>query len=182
MGPDLYVDAEKTGGVARFMNHSCAPNCQAQMWTDDAGEGAIRIGMFTQKPVEVGEELTFLYNYWSRETIRCLCGAPCCKGTVNQAGRNHVASGHEYTDEFEFPMFSDDDGTRGDPRETVNKLPKRPLQVSEKEAARKKRRLSGKVSSEDGSLSDEVCNGLCHGLWYTIASTAPDDASSMLGL
>ncbi len=31
-GFDLWVNPTKTSGLAKFMNHSCNPNCVSQMW------------------------------------------------------------------------------------------------------------------------------------------------------
>jgi SET domain-containing protein len=69
------------GGVgwnpARFLNHSCAPNCDAEYI-----EGQIWI--VARREISPGEELTFNYGYnW--EDYRehpCRCGAPACVGYI----------------------------------------------------------------------------------------------------
>lgn len=43
---DLYVDAEPAGNQARFINHSCKPNCETRKITVD---GNTRIGIFTNQ-------------------------------------------------------------------------------------------------------------------------------------
>jgi SET domain len=63
---------------ARFINHSCDPNCVTQKW-HVLGESCI--GLFTLRDVKAGEELTFDYNF---ETVggqqkECLCGAKSCR-------------------------------------------------------------------------------------------------------
>jgi [histone H3]-lysine4 N-trimethyltransferase ASH1L len=33
LGGGLMLDAKRMGSVARFANHSCAPNCDLQKWS-----------------------------------------------------------------------------------------------------------------------------------------------------
>lgn len=40
---NLIIDAERKGNLARFMNHSCEPNCESQKWTVN---GNTRVGLF----------------------------------------------------------------------------------------------------------------------------------------
>lgn len=40
---DIIIDAGPKANDARFMNHSCQPNCETQKWTVN---GAVRIGLF----------------------------------------------------------------------------------------------------------------------------------------
>ena len=75
------IDAGPKGNVARFMNHSCAPNCITQKWTVN---GDIRVGLFAVEDIKPGEELTFNYQF---ETVgdvqkKCLCGAASCTGNL----------------------------------------------------------------------------------------------------
>ena len=61
---------------ARLINHSCEPNCEANLDESD------RVWIFSVKPIARGEELTFNYGY-SLEDFRsypCRCGAPSCVG------------------------------------------------------------------------------------------------------
>lgn len=46
---DLYVDAEPAGNLARFINHSCNPNCVTRKVLVD---GNTRIGIFTNEPIK----------------------------------------------------------------------------------------------------------------------------------
>ncbi|KAL0116161.1 hypothetical protein PUN28_011190 [Cardiocondyla obscurior] len=75
------IDAEPKGNLSRFMNHSCAPNCETQKWTVN---GDTRIGLFALRDIDSGEELTFNYNLASDGETRkaCLCGASNCSGFI----------------------------------------------------------------------------------------------------
>lgn len=53
----LYIDAEKKGNMARFMNHSCNPNCQPRKVLV---KGVIRIGLFAICDIE---KVTFVFCF-----------------------------------------------------------------------------------------------------------------------
>ena len=56
---DLYVDAEPAGNVARFINHSCKPNCKSRKVAVD---GNTRIGIFALEDIKaVSFEFFFFY-------------------------------------------------------------------------------------------------------------------------
>ncbi|KAM9905178.1 hypothetical protein OXX69_007286 [Metschnikowia pulcherrima] len=81
---NTVIDATKKGGIARFINHCCNPSCTAKIIKVD---GKKRIVIYALKDIEANEELTYDYKF-ERETndeerIRCLCGAPGCKGYLN---------------------------------------------------------------------------------------------------
>lgn len=54
-----FIDATKKGGIGRFANHSCNPNCYVAKWT--VGK-RIRMGIFASRKIVKDEELTFNYN------------------------------------------------------------------------------------------------------------------------
>lgn len=58
----LVIDARYKGNVSRLINSSCAPNCEAQKWTDMA-TGEPRIGIFALQNIELGQELTYDYKF-----------------------------------------------------------------------------------------------------------------------
>ncbi len=74
-----YIDAAHDGNEARFINHSCSPNCQAVL---DHGH----IFIEAIRNIQPGVELTYDYNYdlpWKeRWRYPCHCGAPECRGTI----------------------------------------------------------------------------------------------------
>ena len=77
----LDDDFDLDGGVgwnpARWINHSCSPNCEAQLVDGHIWIVAIR-------PIHSGEEITFNYSY-DLEEYRdhpCRCGAADCVGFI----------------------------------------------------------------------------------------------------
>ena len=73
------IDPTKNGNMARFINHSCDPNCETRKWHV---KGELCIGIFTKKDIKEDEELTFNYDFDLNKTRyqRCLCGAKNCRG------------------------------------------------------------------------------------------------------
>uniref|UniRef100_A0A4W3IK43 ASH1 like histone lysine methyltransferase n=1 Tax=Callorhinchus milii TaxID=7868 RepID=A0A4W3IK43_CALMI len=56
----MVIDSYRMGNEARFINHSCHPNCEMQKWSVN---GVYRIGLFALKDVSAGTELTYDYNF-----------------------------------------------------------------------------------------------------------------------
>ena len=60
------IDAFEFGNMSRFMNHSCDPNCAIwAVFIDCLDPNLPRLGIFTKRRLEAGEELTFDYNVGS---------------------------------------------------------------------------------------------------------------------
>ena len=82
-GGEVIVDAAVGGNAARFINHSCAPNCDAVV--EDG-----RIWITTIRDVAPGEELAYDYAFVLEERhtpaakrrYPCRCGAAGCRGTM----------------------------------------------------------------------------------------------------
>jgi SET domain-containing protein len=53
------IGARRIGGMARFTNHSCSPNCTVERW-GMAGETCC--GLFACRPISSGEEITINYG------------------------------------------------------------------------------------------------------------------------
>ncbi|KAK3892537.1 hypothetical protein Pcinc_003613 [Petrolisthes cinctipes] len=89
---DIMIDAGPKGNLARFMNHSCQPNCETQKWTVG---GDTRVGLFASKDIPAGCELTFNYNLQcvGTEKKRCCCGAPNCSGFIGVKVQKSEVSG-----------------------------------------------------------------------------------------
>ncbi|CZT51503.1 related to regulatory protein SET1 [Rhynchosporium secalis] len=81
---NTVVDATKKGGIARFINHSCMPNCTAKIITVDKSK---RIVIYALRDIDENEELTYDYKFereiGSTDRIPCLCGTTACKGFLN---------------------------------------------------------------------------------------------------
>lgn len=80
---DVVVDAGVGGSLARWINHSCDPNCDAVVVDK-------RIWIDSVRDIAVGEELTYDYGFVLdephtpelRRRYPCICGAPTCRGTI----------------------------------------------------------------------------------------------------
>lgn len=81
---DVVIDATRGGSAARFINHSCDPNCESVIVDD-------RVFIEALRPIRRGEEL--VYDYWYvvdasytladlRRIYPCRCKAETCRGTL----------------------------------------------------------------------------------------------------
>lgn len=78
------IDAGVRGNVARWINHSCAPNCET-MEEDDG-----RVYIYAKRKITEGEELTYDYKLSidgkltrrERAYFDCRCGRKKCRGTM----------------------------------------------------------------------------------------------------
>lgn len=100
---DTVIDATKKGGIARFINHCCTPNCTAKVIKVDNSK---RIVIYALRDIARGkspslcskltasilifladEELTYDYKFEREpnpdDRIPCLCGSVGCKGFLN---------------------------------------------------------------------------------------------------
>ncbi|TRY85457.1 hypothetical protein DNTS_008575 [Danionella cerebrum] len=78
---DTIIDATKCGNFARFINHSCNPNCYAKVITVESQK---KIVIYSRQPINVNEEITYDYKFPIEDVkIPCLCGAENCRGTLN---------------------------------------------------------------------------------------------------
>uniref|UniRef100_A0AAY4DNU6 Histone-lysine N-methyltransferase ASH1L-like n=1 Tax=Denticeps clupeoides TaxID=299321 RepID=A0AAY4DNU6_9TELE len=78
----MVIDSYRMGNEARFINHSCEPNCEMQKWSVN---GVYRIGLFALKDMNSGTELTYDYNFHSFNTEEqqvCKCGSESCRGII----------------------------------------------------------------------------------------------------
>lgn len=77
------IDAKYGGNSARWINHSCKPNCEA-----DIEDG--RVFIRSLRAIEAGEELFYDYGLVIDEPLTpklkaqypCWCGAKKCRGTL----------------------------------------------------------------------------------------------------
>ena len=93
---DWVIDANFEGNDARWINHSCAPNCEAVV-AEAEGDDRTADKVFIEaiRDIKPGEELTYDYGITlaERHTARlkkiwaCRCGSPKCTGTMLQPRR-----------------------------------------------------------------------------------------------
>ena len=71
------LDGQVQWNPARFLNHSCAPNCDAELKDD-------RIWVVARRKIRAGEELTFNYGFdlVDYRQYPCRCGSPDCVGYI----------------------------------------------------------------------------------------------------
>ncbi|HKX50554.1 MAG TPA: SET domain-containing protein-lysine N-methyltransferase [Candidatus Binatia bacterium] len=80
---NLVIDATRRGNSARWINHSCAPNCQVE-------EEGTRIFIDARRDIRPEEELTYDYNLQlgerhtraAKRAHACFCGTRRCRGTM----------------------------------------------------------------------------------------------------
>jgi SET domain-containing protein len=58
-GMNLWINGDKNGGAAQYMNQSYDPNCELVQWGVD---GLPRMCFFAKKNIKSGMEFTFDYN------------------------------------------------------------------------------------------------------------------------
>ncbi|XP_049336810.1 histone-lysine N-methyltransferase 2C isoform X2 [Astyanax mexicanus] len=77
------IDATITGGPARYINHSCAPNCIAEVVTFEKDH---KIMITSNRRIQRGEELCYDYKFDledDQHKIPCHCGAVNCRKWMN---------------------------------------------------------------------------------------------------
>jgi SET domain-containing protein len=89
------IDAKFGGNAARWINHACEPNCEA----DETGDG--RVFIKALRVLRPGEELFYDYGLIIDEPytpklkkqFECRCGSPRCRGTMLAPKRGRSAPG-----------------------------------------------------------------------------------------
>lgn len=80
---DFVIDATITGGPARYINHSCAPNCITEVVTIEKEN---KIIISSCRRIQRGEELSYDYKFDfedDQHKIPCHCGAVNCRKWMN---------------------------------------------------------------------------------------------------
>jgi len=89
LNDDYIVDANVGGNSARWINHSCAPNCRA--WIEEVdGARHDKVLIESRRAIKAGEELTYDYGIVldvphtakMKKLWVCRCGAKRCTGTI----------------------------------------------------------------------------------------------------
>jgi hypothetical protein len=84
----LVIDATLRGGYARYVNHSCTPNCESKIVDGPPGKEHLkRVMIISQRNINAGEELTYDYQFPLEmdldSRIPCNCGSKLCRGFMN---------------------------------------------------------------------------------------------------
>ena len=82
------IDGKVKGNDAKWINHSCAPNCIANEVTDK--KDRLHVFLFAKKNIKIGEELFYDYSLdvegkrtkAVKEDYLCRCGSKKCRGTM----------------------------------------------------------------------------------------------------
>ncbi len=82
------IDGNSSGNIARYINHSCQPNCEAV--EEDGG-----IWIYAFRNIQPGAELTYDYSFEhigklteeDRKMYPCYCGSSKCRGTILKVKR-----------------------------------------------------------------------------------------------
>ncbi|KAI8997299.1 hypothetical protein BDB01DRAFT_735111 [Pilobolus umbonatus] len=122
---DEIIDATRRGCLARFINHSCSPNCVTQKWV--IGK-KMRIGIFTKRPIKSGEELTFDYKFerYGATAQECYCGEYNCKGFI---GSDEKTVDEEIKDNKLINIFSSDEDENESEDEDVDIIIQRQIKA-----------------------------------------------------
>jgi hypothetical protein len=76
-GDEGAIDGLQGGNAARFINHSCTPNCDYCIQDR-------RVFIHAARAIAAGEELYIDYSFSPEgDRIPCHCGSPDCRGQIN---------------------------------------------------------------------------------------------------
>ena len=84
---DTVIDGNVGGNTSRWINHSCAPNCEAELVEV---RGTLRVFILALRDIAPGEELLYDYGLTLDERhtpklkkqFKCRCGNATCRGTM----------------------------------------------------------------------------------------------------
>lgn len=98
LNADESIDATRKGNLARFINHSCQPNCETRKWNV---LGEVRVGIFAKQNIPFGTELSYDYNFewYGGVMVRCLCGAASCSGFLGAKSRGFQEATYLWEDD-----------------------------------------------------------------------------------
>lgn len=82
------IDATLRGGYARYINHSCSPNCVAKIVDGKSpNEHLKRVLIVAQQYIQPSDELSYDYQFPLEMNldlrIPCNCGSRHCRGFMN---------------------------------------------------------------------------------------------------
>jgi uncharacterized protein len=78
LNEEYDIDGDMPGNIAKYINHSCEPNCDVDVDNDE-------IWYYASCDIELGEELTINYSYEFTANYamhKCRCGSKNCIGYI----------------------------------------------------------------------------------------------------
>jgi len=93
LNDDWVIDANLDANSARWINHSCNPNCEAVFYEDESGnKRKDKVWIESRRAIRPGEELSYNYGITLAERHTpalkklwaCRCGSKNCTGTMLQ--------------------------------------------------------------------------------------------------
>ena len=66
----------------RYLNHSCAPNCELFTWDEDDPKSCDRLWVQALRRIKPGDELTIDYAWPAEGAIPCSCLSELCRGWI----------------------------------------------------------------------------------------------------
>ena len=91
LNDEYVIDGNRDGGVSRWINHSCSPNCEAVLIEHDGDDRRRdRVFIEAKRAMKPGDELTYDYGITlgephtpqMKKIWACLCGSRNCIGTM----------------------------------------------------------------------------------------------------
>lgn len=169
---NMIIDATK-GSIARFVNHSCKPNCKMVKWIVG---GKPRMALFAgDGPIMTGDELTYDYNFdpFSLKNVQeCRCGSDNCRGvlgpkpkpnpkdvkpvkeTVKAALKAGVKAGKRKLKE----LLGGDDGDEADARSPKKRKIKAATGVKRSASSASLQKAKGAAKAIKKSVSSQLLN------------------------
>ncbi len=73
---DLVIDGRGRSNIARYINHSCKPNAEAELDLDE-----LKVRILARKKITAGEEITYDYGkeYWNHHIRPFGCRCQKCE-------------------------------------------------------------------------------------------------------
>lgn len=83
LNDEYCIDGKTTGNDAKYINHSCEPNCEPDIIDE-------HIWIIATRDINIGEELFYDYEFPHDDPMRdkCLCGSKKCRGFIQLVSPN----------------------------------------------------------------------------------------------
>ncbi|EGT32603.1 CBN-LIN-59 protein [Caenorhabditis brenneri] len=92
IGSQLFIDPIHRGNLARYIKHSCTPNCRLEVWSVG---GFYRAGVFTLVDLSSNVEITIDKTGLVPFDVQCECGSWSCKKVIRGVRRGQIVNQDE---------------------------------------------------------------------------------------